>query len=311
MKIQSEGFRRVTAEGEFEANQNPKLKFGVLISVACIGSLSLIGKADGKDFAPTFVDDIDGEVNLFSEIEVRHVIEHRTTNAFIEITTDVSGEVQFQRDVLCEVGFQSELSPYLAKVHEVDADSSVLILGSVGTADYESTLFWEFMDVNWGDEDTSSSNQFFSTVHNGTASAGISIFTTVGQAGWASDFLWEGLDINWDDKIAGQIHQGGVSASISINASSSAIETDLESRNASSSIALQVSVGGEIDTIYSINASSSIALQVDVDGEIDTIYSINASSVLSLSINLNSEKIAGWNSETTLIENLNRNWEAT
>ena len=289
MKIQSEGFRRVTAEGEFEANQNPKLKFGVLISVACIGSLSLIGKADGKDFTPTFVDDIDGEVNLFSEIEVSHVIEHRTTNAFIEITTDASGEIQFQRDVLCEVGFQSELSPYLAKVHEVDADSSVLILGSVGTADYESTLFWEFMDVNWGDEDTSSSNQFFSTVHNGTASADISMSTTVGQAGWASDFLWEGLDINWDDKIAGQIHQGGISASISINASSSAIETDLESRN----------------------AHSSIALQVSVDGEIDTIYSINASSAFSLSINLNSEKIAGWNSETTSIENLNRNWEAT
>lgn len=266
MKIQSEGFRRVTAEGEFEANQNPKLKFGILISAVCLGSLSLIGKAEGKDFTPTFVDDIDGEVNLFSEIEVRHVIEHRTTSASIGITTDVIGEIQFQRDVLCEIGFKSDLSPYLAKVHEVDADSSVVILGSVGTADYESTLFWEFFDVSWGDEDTSSSSQFFSTVHNGTASVDISISSTVGQAGWASDFLWEGLDINWDDKIAGQIHQG------------------------------------------LINLGTGIS--ISVTGEINQLFSLETTALFSLGTNINSEKIAGWNSETTSIENLNRNWEA-
>ena len=292
MKIYSEGFRRVTAEGKFDANQNSKLRFGVLISVACIGSLSLISKADGKDFTPTIVDEINGDLNLFSKIEVSHVIEHRTIDSTIDINSHANCEVEFSRQAtsLISITFdggsanwespvvwenmdvywdapEASNTPYLAKVYNRNASSSISLSASVGTADYGSSVFWEFMDVNWDDEDTSTSNQFFSTVHNRNASAGISISTTVGQAGWASDFVWEGLDINWDDQIAGQIHQG--------------------------------------------NASISTELLVSVNGEINAIYSLSTTALFSLSTNINSEIIAGWNSDTTLIENLTRNWETS
>jgi len=367
MKIYSEGFRRVTAEGEFEANQNSKLKFGVLISVACIGSLAFTSKAEGVSFTPnnaggksevqiladfkdwacnvltdptlcdqygntTNLDDIDiddliefkdsnniedavqGDLTLFSKIEVSHVIEHRTIDSTIDINSYANCEVEFTRQATSQISLtfdggsanwespvvwenmdvywdapEGTNTPYLAKVYERDASSSISLSASVGTADYASSVFWEFMDVNWDDEDTSTGNQFFSTVHNRNASAGISISTTVGQAGWASDFVWEGLDINWDDNIAGQIHQGNATASISLNASSSSIETDLETRT----------------------ASCTISLSTNVTGDIDTIFAINASSQFSLSTNINSEIIAGWNSDTTLIENLTRNWETS
>lgn len=374
MKIYSEGFRRVTTEGEFEANQNSKLRFGVLISVACIGSLSLISKADGKDFTPTIVDEINGDLNLFSKIEVSHVIEHRTIDLTIDINSDANCEVEFSRQATSQISLtfdggsanwespvvwenmdvywdapEASNTPYLAKVYNRNASSSISLSASVGTADYGSSVFWEFMDVNWDDEDTSTGNQFFSTVHNRNASAGISISTTVGQAGWASDFVWEGLDVNWDDEVSGQFIQGNVNTSFNLFGTSSFVLADLENRTASANIEVSSSVtfnvirqrtatssssfsmtvgsaGWASDLIWEQadvewhltsgqliqeGASSSLSLSTNVSGEIDTIYLINASSQFSLSTNINSEKIAGWNSDTTLIENSTRNWETS
>ena len=84
---------------------------------------------------------------------------------------------------------ESSSTPYLAKVHNRNASSSFAISGSIGTADYESSVFWEYMDVNWDDEDAGTVSEFFSQVHERTTSASMSISTTVGQAGWASDFV--------------------------------------------------------------------------------------------------------------------------
>lgn len=473
MKIYSEGFRRVTAEGEFEANQNSKLKFGVLISVACISSLAFTSKAEGVSFTPnnaggksevqiladfkdwacnvltdptlcdqygntTNLDDIDiddliefkdsnniedavqGDLTLFSKIEVSHIIEHRTIDSHLGISSSVIADVEFSRQVSSKIDLialtgqatweevvlwntiednwgelvsvnkpkiatqyrdatsiisitfdggsanwespvvwenmdvywdapEGTNTPYLAKVYERDASSSISLSASVGTADYASSVFWEFMDVNWDDEDTSTSNQFFSTVHNRNASAGISISTTVGQAGWASDFVWEGLDVNWDDEVSGQFIQGNVNTSFNLFGTSSFVLADLENRTASANIEVSSSVtfnvirqrtatssssfsmtvgsaGWVSDLIWEQadvewhltsgqliqeGASSSLSLSTNVSGEIDTIFAINASSQFSLSTNINSEKIAGWNSDTTLIENSTRNWETS
>jgi hypothetical protein len=313
-----------------KANQSGQLPTGYIVEVID-GKLVITGNGDGS-FAVSVTSETNdtefivekkqefqrvesllaGSFNLNASCQ-RFLIENRTTSANTSLTSDVSGEIEFSRtaDATITILFdggaanwaapvfwenmdvywdapESASTPYLAKVYERDADASIIVNGSVGTADYGSTLFWEFVDVNWDEEDTSTGQQFFSTVHERNTSPSISMSVTVGQAGWASDFQWDALDINWDDNVAGQIHQGNATASISLNASSSSIETDLETRT----------------------ASGTISLSTNVSGDIDTIFAINASSQFSLSTNLNSELIQGWNSETTLMENLNRNWEA-
>ena len=103
MRIYNEGFRRVSAEGEFEANQSSKLRFGILISVACISSLStLVRLMVNLSFIP-FADEIDGDLNLFSSIEVSNVIEHRTVDSSLSITSDVTCEVEFSRQAVSEI----------------------------------------------------------------------------------------------------------------------------------------------------------------------------------------------------------------
>ena len=264
-------------------------------------------------------------------------------------TADYESTVFWQyMDVNWEEEDTTSQTQFFVPVHERNADASIEVNGSVGTADYDSTVFWEFMDVNWEEEDTTTEQQFFSTVHERNVSAGVSMSMTVGQAGWASDFIWEGLDINWDDEVSGQFIQGNIDASFSLFGTSSFVLADLENRtasaninvsssithniiiqrNASSSSAFTMTVGSagwasnliweQADVEWHLTsgqliqegASSSLSLSTNVSGDIDTIYQINASSSLSLSTNLNTELIQGWNSETTFVENLNRNWEA-
>ena len=289
-----------------KANQSGQLPTGYIVKVID-GKLVITGNGDGS-----FVVSVTSETNdtefvvekkqEFQRVESllagsfslnascqRFLIESRTTSVSITTVINATGEVAFTREINAGISLSTNVTPYIAKVHERQPSSSIILQGSIGTADYASTIFWEFMDVNWGDEDTSSSSQFFATVHEKTASAGITFLVTVGQAGWSSDFQWDALDINWDDQIAGVIHQGNASSSVTLNASSSSVKTNLANRT----------------------ASVSISISTNANGEIDTIFAINASSQFSLSTNLNSELIQGWNSETTFVENLTRNWEAT
>jgi hypothetical protein len=267
-----------------KANQSGQLPTGYIVEVID-GKLVITGNGDGSFAVSVTSETNDTEFVVekkqeFQRVESllagsfslnascqRFLIESRTITAGIILETSASGELAFNRNVNSNISLNTDVTPYIAKVHERQPSASIVIQASIGTADYASTVFWNFMDVNWGEEDTSSSNQFFSTVHEGIASAGISMSVTVGQAGWASDFQWDALDINWDDNVAGQIHQG--------------------------------------------NASASVNLSVNASGEVDTIFSSTTSVLFSLSTNINSELIQGWNSETTLMENLTRNWEAT
>lgn len=371
-----------------KANQSGQLPTGYIVEVVD-GKLVITGNGEGSFAVSVTSETNDTEFVVEKKQEFQRVesllagsfslnascqrllIESRTTTTGIILETSASGELAFNRNVNSNISLNTDVTPYIAKVHERQPSASIVIQASIGTADYASTVFWNFMDVNWGEEDTSSSNQFFSTVHEGIASAGISMSVTVGQAGWASDFIWEGLDINWDDEVSGQFIQGNVNTSFSLFGTSTFVLADLENRTtsasiqigssvtssvirqrnassssaftmtvgsagwssdliweqadvewhltsgqliqegASSSLSLSTNVTGDKDTIYSRSASSSLSLSTNVSGDIDTIFAINASLQFSLSTNINSELIQGWNSETTFVENLTRNWEAT
>lgn len=281
-----------------------------------------------------------GDFQLFSSIDVRYIIEHRSATSDLKLSASVTGEVEFSRlansniEILFDGGSanweapvfwenmdvywdapESASTPYLAKVHNRDADASISLIGSIGTADYESTVFWQFMDVNWDDEDTTSQNQFFVPVHERDADASISVNGSVGTADYESTVFWEFVDVDWDDEDTSTGNQ---------------FFSTVHERNASPSISMSVTVGqagwasdfiwegldinwddNVAGQIHQGNASVSINLSANASGEVDTIFSSTTSVLFSLSTNINSELIQGWNSETTFVENLTRNWEAT
>lgn len=267
-----------------KANQSGQLPTGYIVEVID-GKLVITGNGEGS-----FVVSVTSETNdtefvvekkqEFQRVESllagsfslnascqRFLIESRITTAGITLEASASGESAFSRNVNADISLNTDVTPYIAKVHERQPSASIVMQASIGTADYESTVFWNFMDVNWGEEDTSSSSQFFSTVHEGIASAGISMSVTVGQAGWASDFAWEGLDINWNDEVAGLIHQGNVSASINLSANAN----------------------GEIDTIFSSSTSALFSLSTNINSEL--IQGWNSETTLMENLNRNWEAI--------------------
>ena len=288
--------------------------------------------------ANTIEDLVAGDLQLFSSIDVSYVIEHRSAISDIELDASVTGEVEFNRSAVASIEIifdggaanwetpvfwenmdvywdapESASTPYLAKVHNRNADASFALNGSIGTADYESTVFWEYMDVNWDDEDTTSQNQFFVPVHERDADASIVVNASVGTADYESTVFWEFVDVDWDeeDTSTGQqffstVHERNTSASISMSMiagqagwASDFIWEGLDI-NWDDNVVGQIHQGG---------ASASINLSANSSSEVNTLYT-NPSVLFSLSTNLNTETIQGWNSETTFVENLNRNWEA-
>ena len=280
-----------------------------------------------------------GDLQLFSSIDVRYVIEHRSAISDIELDASVTGEVEFNRSAVASIEIifdggaanwetpvfwenmdvywdapESASTPYLAKVHNRNADASFALNGSIGTADYESTVFWEYMDVNWDDEDTTSQNQFFVPVHERDADASIVVNASVGTADYESTLFWEFVDVDWDeeDTSTGQqffstVHERNTSASISMSM------TVGQAGWASDFIWEGLDINWDdnvVGQIHQGDASASINLSANSSSEVNTLYSLTPSVLFSLSTNLNTEIIQGWNSETTFVENLNRNWEA-
>ena len=280
-----------------------------------------------------------GDLQLFSSIDVRYVIEHRSAISDIELDASVTGEVEFNRSAVASIEIifdggaanwetpvfwenmdvywdapESASTPYLAKVHNRNADASFALNGSIGTADYESTVFWEYMDVNWDDEDTTSQNQFFVPVHERDADASIVVNASVGTADYESTLFWEFVDVDWDeeDTSTGQqffstVHERNTSASISMSM------TVGQAGWASDFIWEGLDINWDdnvVGQIHQGDASASINLSANSSSEVNTLYSLTPSVLFSLSTNLNTETIQGWNSETTFVENLNRNWEA-
>ena len=267
-----------------KANQSGQLPTGYIVEVID-GKLVITGNGDGSFAVSVTSETNDTEFVVekkqeFQRVESllagsfslnascqRFLIESRTTTAGITLEASASGESAFSRNVNAGISLSTDITPYIAKVHERQPSASIVVQASIGTADYESTVFWNYMDINWGEEDTSSSNQFFSTVHEGIASAGMSMSVAVGQAGWASDFAWEGLDINWNDEVAGLIHQGNVSASINLSANAN----------------------GEIDTIFSSSTSALFSLSTNINSEL--IQGWNSETTLMENLNRNWEAI--------------------
>ena len=280
-----------------------------------------------------------GDLQLFSSIDVRYVIEHRSAISDIELDASVTGEVEFNRSAVASIEIifdggaanwetpvfwenmdvywdapESASTPYLAKVHNRNADASFALNGSIGTADYESTVFWEYMDVNWDDEDTTSQNQFFVPVHERDADASIVVNASVGTADYESTVFWEFVDVDWDeeDTSTGQqffstVHERNTSASISMSMIAG------QAGWASDFIWEGLDINWDdnvVGQIHQGDASASINLSANSSSEVNTLYSLTPSVLFSLSTNLNTETIQGWNSETTFVENLNRNWEA-
>lgn len=281
-----------------------------------------------------------GDLQLFSSINVRYIIEHRSAISNLELGANVTGEVEFSRLANASISLnfdggsanweapvlwenmdvywdapESASTPYLAKVLNRNANASIYLNGSIGTADYESTVFWEFMDVNWDDEDTTSQNQFYVPVHERDADASIVINASVGTADYESTVFWEFMDVDWDEEdtsTGGQflatVHERNTSSSISMSVTvgqagwaSDFIWNGLD-------INWDDNVAGQI---HQGNPTSSINLSASVSAEVDTVFTSTTAVLFSLSTNLNSETIQGWNSETTFVENLTRNWEAT
>lgn len=400
MRVLSEGFRRVNARGEgidYEAKQNSSLKFGTLVIGACISSFSMftttpaLGEVDGKEYvalnvggqtdqerlnefkdwacndlidqtlcdkykdsegwedleiddiiewkkANNIEDTIAGDLALFSSIDVRYIIEPRSANSAIDFNTNVVGEIEFSRLASSSISLifdggsanwespifwenmdvywdspESPSTPYLAKVLSSDCSSSITLGTGIGVADYASTVFWDYMDINWGEADTSSNTQFFVPIHTRDADASISLNASVGTADYGSSVFWEFMDVDWDeeDTSTGQqffstVHERNTSASMSMSVTvgqagwaSDFIWEGLDI-NWDEQIAGQLVQG---------NPSTLINLSADVSGEVDTIFSLTTTVLFSLETNINSQLIAGWNSETTFVENLNRNWE--
>lgn len=337
MRIYNEGFRRVTAEGEFEANQSSKLRFGILISVACISSLSLVSEANGNAAPPIFSDDIDGDLNLFSSIDVSHIIEQRTVDSSLAIGGSVIADVEFSRQVSSKIdlialageatweeavlwntvednwGELTSVNKPKVATQFRDATSTISLTFNGGSANWEAPVFWENMDVYW-DAPESSSTPYLAKVHNRNASSSLSISGSIGTADYESSVFWEYMDVNWDDEDTSTgneffsvVHERTPTASMSINTTVGqagwasdfiweALDIDWDDN-----IAGQIHQGG---------ASISTEISASVNGEVSSIFSLSTSSLFSLSTNLNSELIQGWNSETTFMENLNRNWEA-
>ena len=401
MRILGEGFRRVNAKGEginIKAKQSKKVIVGRFVVGACISSLVMFtetpayGQADGASFAVTNVggqtdqerlnefkdwacndlidqtlcekykdsdgwedleiddiiewkeannieDTIAGDLVLFSSIDVRYIIEPRSANSAIDFNTNVVGELEFSRLASSSISLnfdggsanwespifwenmdvywdspESSSTPYLAKVLSSDCSSSITLETGIGVADYASTVFWDYMDINWGEADTSSNTQFFVPIHIRDADASISLNASVGTADYESSVFWEFMDVDWDeeDTSTGQqffstVHERSTSASMSMSVTvgqagwaSDFIWEGLDI-NWDEQIAGQLVQG---------NPSTLINLSANVSGEVDTIFNSTTTVLFSLETNINSQLIAGWNSETTFVENSNRNWEA-
>lgn len=280
-----------------------------------------------------------GDLKLFSTIDVRYIIEHRSATGSLQLGSSVTGDVEFNRSASAEIKIlfdggaanweapifwenmdvywdspESPSTPYLAKIHNRDADASLFLNGSIGTADYESTVFWEFMDVDWDEEDTTSQNQFFVPVHVRDADASITLNGSVGTADYESTIFWNYMDVDWDEEdtstgnqFFSTVHERTTSAGISMSVTAGQAGWASDFIWEGLDINWDKQIAG---VIHQGNVSPEIEITANAESEVDTIYSLTTTVLFSLSTNLNSELIQGWNSETTLMENLTRNWEA-
>lgn len=164
-----------------KANQSSQLPTNYIIEVID-GKLVITGNGDGSFLVNLSSETNDTEFLVekkqeFQRVESllsgsfsvnascsRFLIESRTTQFNIVLSTSISGEVGFYREVNSAISINGNATHYIAKVHEGQLTSNISLTGGVGTADYDSTVFWNIMDLNWDDEDTNSSNQFFATV---------------------------------------------------------------------------------------------------------------------------------------------------
>ena len=333
MRILGEGYRRVSAKGEstkFEAKQSSKLIFGTLIAgVTCIGSFTMFtetpayGQVEAGSFPVTNAggqtdqerldEFLDWACNVLTDqtlcekykdaegwedIEIDDIIEWKKANGIEDI---IAGDLTLfgsidVRHIIEPRSASSNINLNCNVVSDIEfsrqASASISLHFDGGAATWESLVFWENMDVYW-DAPESSSSPYLAKVQSRDRSSSISVETGVGTADYASTLFWDYMDISWGDadtststQFFARVISGNASANISV----------------STSVGLAGWASNFVWDLLDINWDKQFAGQ---------IHQGNSTNTFSLETNINSQLIAGWNSETTFVENLNRNWEAT
>jgi hypothetical protein len=98
------------------------------------------------------------------------------------------------------------------------------------------------------------------------------------------------------------------SASISLGSSVSYFIAKVHSKEASTSLSINSSVNYFIAKVYERTANSSITTSSTAEFGKESNFATSALFIIHS--NVSTELISSWSSETTLFENLNRNWEA-
>lgn len=218
-----------------KANQSSQLPTNYTIEVID-GKLVITGNEDGSFLVSLSSETNDTEFLVekkqdFQRVEsllsgsfsvnascARFLIESRTTQFNLVLSTSISGEVGFYREANSAISINGNVTHYMARVHERQLTSNILLTGGVGTADYESTVFWNIMDLNWDEEDTSTSNQFFATIFEKNVNIDLAISTQAIKQ--VTSVRHTSSEISLSSNVGGQsnaIFTKSASSSISLN----------------------------------------------------------------------------------------------
>jgi hypothetical protein len=259
----------------------------------------------------------------------RHPVDLSGMNVFFGIRADAKKKLTKHHLIRGDID-KIEISTGLFGIREFSrtANSEMNIYTGAGTTTYDLAIEWQNADFLWDEPDVGLSTILAKAISRNVNSS-ISVSGRAGTAGYQSNLLWENADVSWGDDFSA-IYQSSTSASISLGATT--INYDLSKvieRNASSGVGLEATAGtagytsnllwenADVDWqsvsggIYESSASASMSIDITLNYFLADLEVVNASANISLTTNANQTMIAGWNSETTSIENLTRNWEAT
>jgi hypothetical protein len=259
----------------------------------------------------------------------RHSVDLSGMNVFFGIRADAEKRLTKHHLIRGDID-KIEVSTGLFGIREFSrtANSEVNIYSGAGTTTYDLAIEWQNADFLWDEPDVGLSTILAKAISR-NVNTSISVSGTAGTAGYQSNLLWENADVSWGDNFSA-IYQSNASASISLGTTT--INYDLSKvieRNASSEVGLEATAGtagytsnllwenADVDWqsvsggIYESSTSASLSIDITLNYFLADLEVVNASANISLTTNANQTMIAGWNSETTSIENLTRNWEAT